>query len=143
MWAAAALSLIAGAADAAPVKAGALTLDGLQVRSAPAGVPTTAAYLTIQNSGKSADKLLSVECACAAATMMHRSENKGGVASMAMLTSLEIPAGAKVAFTPNGLHVMLVGVHGPLKAGGIQMMTLTFQKAGAVKAAFAVNDVIR
>jgi copper(I)-binding protein len=143
-WIAAAVSLaLAGGAQSAPVKAGFLTLDGLQVRSAPAGVPTTAAYLTIRNGGKSADRLLSVECACAAAAMMHRSDNKAGVASMAMLTSIDLPAGGKVAFTPGGLHVMLVGVHGPLKAGGIQMMTLTFEKAGPVKAAFAVTDVIR
>src|SRR5438128_5027732 len=96
-WAVAATFVaMTGAVQAAPVKAGALTLDGLQMRSAPAGVPTTAAYLTIRNGGSSADRLLSVECACAAATMIHRSDNRAGVASMAMLTSVDIPAGAKV-----------------------------------------------
>jgi copper(I)-binding protein len=138
---------LAGAAQttgvmAAEVKAGPLVLSGLEVRSAPKGVPTTAAYLTIANTGKAADKLLSVDCACAAAAMMHRSENKGGIASMNMLTAVDVPAGGKVVFEPTGLHVMLVGLKAPLKQGGVQMMTLTFQKAGPVKAAFSVKDVI-
>jgi copper(I)-binding protein len=140
---AAVLSLAAaGAACAAEVKAGPLALRGLEIRSAPKGVPTTAAYLTIANTGKAPDKLLSVDCACAAAAMMHESQSKGGVASMAMLTAVEVPAGGKVTFAPTGLHIMLVGLKAPLKQGGVQMMTLTFQKAGPVKAAFSVRDVI-
>jgi copper(I)-binding protein len=134
---------LAGTAHGAEVKAGPLALSGLQIRSAPKGVPTTAAYLTIANSGKAADKLLAVDCACAAAAMMHRSDSKGGVASMAMLTAVDVPPGGVVAFRPTGLHIMLVGLKAPLKQGGVQVMTLTFQKAGPVKAAFAVKDVIQ
>lgn len=143
MISAIALSLtLAGGAQAADSKAGTLALSDLQIRSAGKGMPTTAAYLAIANTGKTADKLLSVDCACAAAAMMHRSETKGGIASMAMLTAVDIPAGGKLVFEPNGLHIMLVGLKAPLKQGGVQMMTLTFQKAGPVKAAFAVRDVI-
>jgi copper(I)-binding protein len=143
MISAAILSLaLAGAVQAAEIKAGPLALSALQIRSAPQGVPTTAAYLTIANTGKTADKLLSIDCACAAAAMMHKSESKGGIASMAMLTSVDVPAGGKVTFEPTSLHIMLVGLKAPLKQGGVQVMTLTFQKAGAVKAAFAVKDVI-
>jgi copper(I)-binding protein len=142
IWAATLSLALAGAAQAAEVKAGSLALSNLEIRSAPKGVPTTAAYLTIANTGKAADKLLSVDCACAAAAMMHESQNRGGVASMAMLTAVDVPAGDKVTFAPTGLHIMLVGLKAPLKQGGVQMMTLTFQKAGPVKAAFAVHDVI-
>ena len=143
MISAAILSLaLAAAAHAAEVKAGPLALGNLEIRSAPKGVPTTGAYLTIANTGKAADKLLSVDCACAAAAMMHKSENKGGIASMSMLTAVDIPAGGKVTFQEGGLHIMLVGLKAPLKQGGVQMMTLTFQRAGPVKAAFSVKDVI-
>ena len=133
---------LSGAAQAAEVKAGPLALSGLEIRAVPKGVPTTGAYLTIANTGKAADKLLSVDCACAAAAMMHESQNKGGIASMAMLTAVDVPAGGKVTFKEGGLHIMLVGLKAPLKQGGVQMMTLTFQKAGPVKAAFVVKDVI-
>ena len=142
IWVAVLSLAVAGAVQAAETKAGPLALSGLEIRSAPKGVPTTAAYLTIANTGKTADKLLSVDCACAAAAMMHESQNKAGVSSMAMLTSVDVPSGGKVVFKPTGLHIMLVGLKAPLKQGGVQMMTLTFQKAGPVKAAFVVKDVI-
>jgi copper(I)-binding protein len=125
------------------VKAGDLTLSGLQMRATPAGLPTSAAYLTIENHGKTADKLLGISCACADAAMMHRSQTKNGVSSMSMVGELDIPAGGKVEFRPEGLHVMLVGLKQPLKAGALQEMTLRFRKAGAVKAGFHVRDVIK
>ena len=142
---AAALSLaIAGAALAHDVKTGPLTLSDLQVRATPAGVPTSAAYLTIANAGKGADRLLSIDCACADAAMMHKSEIKGGISSMSMVDSVAIPPGGKVTFSPGGLHVMLVGVKGPLKAGKTQTLTLRFEKAGTVKAGFdVVNEIAR
>jgi copper(I)-binding protein len=133
---------VAGAAQAHAVKTGALTLSDLQVRATPAGVPTSAAYLTIANAGKAADRLMSIDCACADAAMMHETEIKGGISSMSMVDSVIIPAGGKIAFSPGGLHVMLVGVKGPLKAGRTQQMTLRFEKAGTVKAGFDVVDVI-
>ena len=134
---------LAGAARAHEVTKGDLTLSHLQLRSTVTGVPTSAAYLTIENRGKTADKLLGIDCACAASAMMHRSESKGGISSMAMVGEVDIPAGGKVSFSPNGLHVMLVGLKGPLKAGGLQQMTLRFQKAGEVKAGFHVVNVIK
>jgi copper(I)-binding protein len=138
-----ALSLAAaGAAHAQPVKAGSLTLGGLQLRATPAGLPTSAAYLTVENHGKIADKLLDIACGCADSVMVHRTETKNGVSSMSMVGEVAIPAGGKVEFKPDGLHVMLVGLKGGLKAGQTQVMTLRFQKAGKVKVPFRVVDVI-
>jgi copper(I)-binding protein len=139
-----ALSLVlAGAASAHEVKKGSLTLSDLQVRATPAGLPTSAAYLTITNAGKTPDKLVSIDCACAASAMVHESRTRNGISSMTMVGDLTVPAGGKVEFKPDGLHVMLVGLKGPLKAGAMQEMTLHFQKAGAVKAGFHVRDVIK
>jgi hypothetical protein len=134
---------LAGAANAQTVKAGALTVTGLQLRATPAGLPTSAAYLTIENHGRSADKLVGIQCACAASAMVHRTETKNSVSSMSMVGEVEIPAGGKVEFKPDGLHVMLVGLKAPLKAGALQEMTLRFQKDGTVKAGFHVRDVIK
>jgi hypothetical protein len=140
---AAAMALgFACAAQAHEVKKGDLTLSDLQVRATVAGLPTSAAYLTIANAGKTADTLLSIDCACAASAMMHESRTQNGVSSMTMRNAVTIPAGGKVEFKPDGLHVMLVGLKGPLKAGGMQEMTLRFRKAGTVKADFNVRDVI-
>ena len=139
------LACAAGApkVQAHQVKKGDLTLSDLQVRATVAGLPTSAAYLTIANAGKTPDKLVGITCACAASAMMHKSETKNGVSSMGMVGEVDIPPGGKVEFRPDGLHVMLVGLKGPLKAGGLQEMTLRFQKAGTVKAGFHVRDVIK
>jgi copper(I)-binding protein len=139
---AAATACLAGGAHAHEVKAGALTLGNLEVRASLGAVPTTAAYLTIDNAGAVPDRLLSVECACAAMAMAHRTETKGGQSSMDAAGALIVPAHGRLTFSPNGLHIMLMGVKAPLKVGGLQEMTLRFEHAGAVKAGFHIKDVI-
>jgi len=144
LWIAVAAALIlASGAEAHEVKIGALTLSDLQVRATVGGLPTSAAYLTIANAGKTPDKLVSIDCACASSAMMHETRTRNGVSSMSMLSELAIPAGGKVQFKPDGLHVMLVGLKGPLKAGAMQSMTLRFEKAGTVKAGFHVREIIK
>jgi copper(I)-binding protein len=136
------LAAFAGAAQAKDITKGPLTLSDLQMRATPAGLPTSAAYLTISNAGKTPDKLVSIACACASSAMVHESRMHNGISSMSMVGELTIPAGGKVRFKPDGLHVMLVGLRTPLKAGSTQEMTLRFEKAGTVKAAFPVKAVI-
>ncbi len=140
-----ALSLIlmaAGAAQAHEVKAGALTLGDLSVRASLGAVPTSAAYLSIRNAGAQPDRLLSVDCACAQSASVHRSEIRNGIASMEPTGPVVIPAHGGVTFQPNGLHIMLVGLKAPLKAGDVQRMTLHFERAGAVGAGFQVRAVV-
>lgn len=136
------MTAYAAVGQAQVVKAGALTLNRLVVRASLGNVPTTAAYLTITNGGMTADRLLAVECVCAATAMMHRSETVNGVASMSMLGSVDIPPGRTVTFSPTGLHIMLTGMKGRLTAGDSQEMTLRFEKAGPVKVRFQVRDAV-
>jgi copper(I)-binding protein len=140
----AAALLLAGAlpAGAHEVKAGALTLGDLSVRASLGAVPTSAAYLSIRNSGAQPDRLLSVDCACAQSASVHLSQTKGGVTSMAPTGPITIPAHGAVTFQPNALHIMLMGLKAPLKAGEVQRMTLHFEHAGAVGAGFQVRAVI-
>jgi copper(I)-binding protein len=135
-------ALLAGAVQAHEVKAGSLTLSNLAVRASLGAVPTSAAYLTIDNAGDAPDRLLSVACACAASAMVHRTQTAGGISSMDTAGAVVVPAHGKVSLEPNGLHIMLMGVKAPLKAGGMQEMTLRFERAGAVKAGFHIKDVI-
>jgi copper(I)-binding protein len=141
---AAALAIAAYAAvgQAHEVKAGPLTLGDLAVRASLGAVPTSAAYLTIRNDGKNPDRLVSVDCACAKSASVHRTETKGGVTSMDAAGPLAIPAHGSVALQPNGLHIMLMGLTGPLKAGALQPMTLHFEHAGAVTAGFHVRETV-
>jgi copper(I)-binding protein len=121
------------------VKAGDLTLQHLAVRATFGGLPTSAGYVLIVNAGTRPDRLLSVSCDCAKAVQIHLSEMKGAVASMRQQAFVDIPAGGKVEFKPDGLHLMLVGLKAPLVDGTMQQMTLRFARAGTVKAGFHVK----
>jgi copper(I)-binding protein len=137
-----AMAAYAGVVQAHEVKAGGLTLGDLAVRASLGAVPTSAAYLTIRNDTDKPDRLLSVDCACAKSASIHRTETKGGVTSMNATGPLAIPAHGSVTLQPGGLHIMLMGLTGPLKAGAMQPMTLHFEHAGAVNAGFHVRETV-
>ena len=50
-----------------------------------------------------------------------------------------VPAHGRVAFSPDGMHVMLMGLRGRLVDGARQPMTLRFEHAGPVTASFQVR----
>jgi copper(I)-binding protein len=111
------------------------------IRASIGRSPNTAAYLTIVNSGDRPERLLSVRCGCASMVMVHKTEMAGGMAKMndAQVT---VPAHGEVAFRPDGLHLMVMGLTRPLVAGGEQPLTLIFEHAGAVTVRFKVEDQI-
>ncbi len=136
-----ALALAAPAA-AAELKAGELTFTGMQIRTVPAGVPNTAGYLVIANSGARPDKLLSATCACARKVELHLSHQMSGVAMMMPEAAVEIPARGKVVLAPSGLHLMVVGLKAPLDEGADQPIELKFAHAGTVTVPFQVRTRI-
>ena len=46
---------------------------------------------------------------------------------------IEIPPGAATGLEPGGIHVMLMGLTGPLVEGESFSLTLTFERAGPVE----------
>lgn len=137
---AAALLAVPSLGQAHEVKAGNLELIHPILRASMGQSPTTAGYLTILNRGKTADRLVSVSCACAASVTVHETKMTGSMASMAQVASVEIPAGGKLTLAPGGLHLMVMGLKAPIKAGDRVEMVLTFEKAGAVKTPFMAAD---
>ena len=100
----------------------------------PAAAPTGAVYLSLQNKGKAADKLLGASTPRAKRVELHTMSMTGDVMRMREVDSIEIKPGEKLAMTAgSGYHVMLVELASPLKPGDKFPMTLHFEKAGAVK----------
>jgi copper(I)-binding protein len=65
-----------------------------------------------------------------------------GVMKMRPVESgLLIPPGQSVTLAPGGLHLMLMGLSGPLKEGGKVPLTLQFGKAGTVEVTLDVQAV--
>ena len=97
--------------------------DGF-IRLPPPGSPA-AAYFTLKNSG--ADRaLVDADCACAGMTMIHESIEQDGMAKMRHVDSAALPSGGELVLKPGGLHVMLMRLKAPLKAGDDIPLTLHF-----------------
>lgn len=133
---AAALLLAAAPAAAHEVKAGSITIVHPIVRASLAGSPNTAGYVTLRNAGPTPDRLLSAACACARRVEVHAMSTADGRMTMRPAGPVALAPGGTVELKPGGLHLMVLGLKAPLEAGTTVEMTLTFEKAGPVKAPF-------
>ena len=94
---------------AAEFKAGAITIEEPWSRATPGGAKVAAGYLTIENSGDSGDRLVSVTADIAGRTEIHQMSMTGGVMQMRQLTDgLPIPAEGAVALAPSSYHLMFL-----------------------------------
>jgi hypothetical protein len=113
---------IAEAADTASI-----TCDQVWARPTAGAGTTAAAYFTLTNHG-AADELVGASTPVASASV-HETINDNGVMKMRPVASIALAPGKTVMFRPGGYHVMLTGLHAPLKAGESFPLTLTFAHA--------------
>jgi len=66
---------------------------------------------------------------------------EGMVMKMRPVAGIDLPAGQAVTLQPGGLHIMLVDLAKPLKAGQTFPLTLTFEKAGSKTVNVAVEKI--
>jgi copper(I)-binding protein len=133
------LIAVAPAFGAEAAKVGNLTITGLWTTATPPGAPTATGYLTVANTGNTADRLVEVSSPVAATAMLHQMDITNGIASMRMVSGIDIPAGKTVSLDPTGFHVMFETLSQPLRTGQTLPVTLTFEKAGKVD---AVLDIL-
>ncbi|AMY68104.1 copper chaperone PCu(A)C [Frigidibacter mobilis] len=136
-----AAALLAGtSAFAHGVTAGDLEIIHPAIPAPSPAAKSAAGYMAISNGGAGPDRLLAVEGDFAQQIMLHTTEfSADGVARMMHLEAIEIPAGETVVLEPGGMHVMLMGLTGPLAEGEHIPATLVFEKAGRVEVEFAVD----
>ena len=131
----------AGPAVAHDYSAGAQRIDHPSTRPTAAGAPAAAGYMDITNTGRTADRLVSVTTPHAARAEIHQSSMEGGMMRMkALPQGVEIPAGGKVSLAPGGLHVMLFAPKAAVAPGDRIPLTLTFAKAGKVTVQLAAES---
>lgn len=120
----------------------AIELTAYAMRPTLGNNTTTAAYVTIRNSGDVADRLVSASCACATSATLHTMTMKGSVMEMAeQKDGFVVAPGQSIAFAPGGNHIMLEGATG-IAAGSHQELVLHFEKAGDVTLSVPVtNDI--
>ena len=117
-----------------------LSVSGAWVRPTVDASQPSAGYLAITNGSDAADVLIHVSSPAAASVELHRtSMDESGMAGMQPMAQLDVAAGATVSLQPDGMHLMLSGLTGPLRVGDHVELDLTFQHAGAV----VVDAVVR
>jgi copper(I)-binding protein len=136
------LSIFLLVAMASSAFAGDITVTGAFARASATPVAKAgAAYMTLVNEGKDADRLIGVSSEIAAMSHLHETKSENGVMSMSAVDGLDVPAGGKVTLQPGGLHVMMMGLKAPLKQGKTFPLELTFEKAGKIIVEVRVGSV--
>ncbi len=133
---------LAAPAFAEEVKAGDLVITQAWSRATPGGAKTGSGYLTIENKGSAADRLIGGSADVAARVQVHEMVTNNGVMTMRPLDNgLAIEPGKTVKIAPGRYHLMLLDLKSPLKQGDKVPVTLEFEKAGKVKLTFDVQGV--
>ena len=135
-----AASLAATAAAAQDFQLGPLKIDQLWARPTVAGMSAGGGFLSVQNSGSKADRLLGGSSPAAAAVEVHEMRMEGDVMRMREIKALELPAGKRVTLAPGGFHLMLVGLKAPLKVGDKVPVKLRFETAGEIDVVLQVAN---
>jgi hypothetical protein len=139
------LGLIAALLLADPVHAHGVTVGDLEIIHPNIPQPASSAmaaagYMGISNAGDEADRLIGVETTVAQSAMLHKTEvNADGVASMAHVEGIDIPANDTVVLESGGYHIMLMGLTQELIEGQMVPGVLIFEKAGRVEMEFAID----
>ena len=140
---AAALAVVfAAPARAEDAKAGDLVISQAWSRATPVGAKVAGAYLTVENTGTAADRLIGGSGDVAGRVEIHEMAVDNGVMKMRPLDKgLAIEPGKTVKFAPGGYHLMFIGLKRQPKQGEKFSVTLTFEKAGKVSVDFAVEGM--
>jgi copper(I)-binding protein len=115
-----------------------MTISNAWVRSIVPSRPA-AGYFTLKNTTGKDRKIVSAASSDCGMLMLHRSEHNGSE-HMAMVDSVDVPAGASVSFAPGGYHLMCVKPGERVKPGNTVKMTLSFDDGGTLTADFKVRN---
>lgn len=128
----AALVVAGGGASAADATVGDITVKAPWARASAGMARAGAAFMTIDNAGAEADRLVSASADVSKTVELHTHVKDGDVMKMRRVEAVDVPAGGAVELQPGGYHVMFMGLQQPLEDGESFPLTLTFETAGDV-----------
>tara|TARA_R110002124_G_scaffold1797_2_gene11340 strand:- start:4674 stop:5165 length:492 start_codon:yes stop_codon:yes gene_type:complete len=116
------------------VHQGDLAISAPFARATLPKAPVGGGFLSIENTGTQADRLISASSPAAKVVQIHEMAMAGDVMKMRELgDGLEIPAGQTVTLSPGGLHLMFMSLNQPFLEGESVPVTLVFEKAGMIE----------
>ena len=125
----AALALVTATALAAPPAAQSqVAVKGAWVRATIGTATSTGAYFEVTSA--KGGQLVAVTSPVASSLELHDMKMDGDIMRMRAVDAIPLPAGQPVRLQPHGLHVMVLGLKAPLKAGQSVPLTLVVREAG-------------
>ena len=89
---------------------GSIILEDAWVRALPPGQPNTAAYLSVTNTGSEGVTIIGGSADIAETVEIHTTREVDGYQRMEQLYAVPLAPGQGSAFSPGGMHLMLLGL---------------------------------
>jgi copper(I)-binding protein len=116
-------------------------VENAWARATVPGQKTGGIYADLTSASDAA--LVAAGTPVAARAELHSMSMDGGVMRMRALPRVELPAGKTVKLAPGGMHVMLVDLKQPLKAGDKVPLTLSVQSSGSAPTTLKLEVPVR
>ena len=101
-----------------------LEVSDAWIKQLPPTVPVRAGYMTIQNTGDTAARIVGADSESFGSVEIHESLMQDGMMRMEQREVLVIEAGATLRLEPGGLHLMLMMPAQPTSPGEIHRVVL-------------------
>ncbi len=124
---------VASSADSA------IVIRDAWIREAPPHATVLAGYMILENQSDKSQSLISVSATAFGRVMIHRTEQKDGMAHMVHQKQVTIPAKGKIIFAPGGYHMMLMEPKRSLQAGDQATVDLNFADQSKLSVIFEVR----
>lgn len=110
-------------------------------RATPPGAPAGGAFMSLTADTDMA--LVAAESHASKVVELHTMRMENGVMIMREVPKIDLPKGQTVSLKPGGLHIMLIGLHAPLKAGDKVDITLRVKDSQGKEQRIPVTAEIR
>ena len=127
----------------ATVQAGGLQVRNPYIRELPPGQSVSAGFFALINDSAAPIALVGASSDVAERVEMHAHRMTGGKMRMDRLRRVEVPAAGELQFKPGGLHLMLIGLKRPLRAGDSVEVTLLDEQGDRYPVVLPVIDTRR
>ena len=131
----------ATAAHAHDFQVGGVTIEHPWARATAPAAQAGAAYFILTTQAEAPDLLVTASTPVAERVELHTHLMDDGIMRMRPVEAIEVSPGTPTVLEPGGLHVMLMGLQGPLVESETFPLTLVFETAGEVTVDVMVQSI--
>ena len=118
-----------------------VSIDQPWMRATAPGAKVAGGFMIVRNKGEAPDRLVAAASPLAERVELHVHIDDGGVMKMRQVKGFDVPANGRFELKPGAAHLMFMNIKRQIKEGEKIPVTLTFEKAGEVKAEYRVGGL--